>query len=40
VEDNSGVGVHVVTEDITRDSLKDIIIVYKKGVFVFKQERK
>ncbi|MDB5262117.1 MAG: hypothetical protein JWQ14_1398, partial [Adhaeribacter sp.] len=40
IDDNSGAGVHVVTEDITHDGLIDIIIANKKGVFVFKQERK
>jgi hypothetical protein len=40
IDDNSGVGVHVVTQDITRDGLTDIIVANKKGVFVFKQARK
>lgn len=40
IDDNSGVGVHVVTEDITKDGWIDIIIANKKGVFVFEQERK
>ena len=40
IDNNSGAGVHVVTEDITGDGLLDIIIANKKGVFVFEQERK
>jgi hypothetical protein len=40
IDDNSGAGVHVVTEDITRDGLIDVIVANKKGVFVFTQERK
>jgi hypothetical protein len=40
IDNNSGVGVHVIAEDITRDGLIDIVIGNKKGVFVFKQERK
>ncbi len=37
IDDLSGVGVHVVTEDINKDALVDIIIANKKGVFVFEQ---
>lgn len=40
IDDDSGVGVHVVAEDITGDGLIDVIISNKKGVFVFEQERK
>lgn len=40
IDDDSGVGVHLVAEDITKDNLVDIIIANKKGVFVFEQERK
>ncbi|WP_247236554.1 VCBS repeat-containing protein [Telluribacter sp. SYSU D00476] len=40
IDDSSGVGVHVVAEDITKDGLIDIVIANKKGVFVFVQERK
>ncbi|MDQ4139321.1 MAG: VCBS repeat-containing protein, partial [Bacteroidota bacterium] len=40
IDDSSGVGVHVVTQDINQDKLTDIIVANKKGVFVFKQERK
>lgn len=39
IDDDSGVGVHVVTEDITGDGLVDIIVGNKKGVFVFEQRR-
>src|SRR5690554_2578608 len=39
IDDNSGVGVHLVVEDITGDGLLDVIIANKKGVFVFEQER-
>ncbi|MGY6744333.1 MAG: FG-GAP repeat domain-containing protein [Cecembia sp.] len=39
IDDDSGVGVHVVTEDITGDGLVDIIVANKKGVFVFEQRR-
>jgi hypothetical protein len=40
IDDDSGVGVHVVTQDITGDGWIDIIIANKKGVFVFEQQRK
>ncbi len=40
IDDNSGVGVHLVAEDFTRDGLIDIVIANKKGVFFFTQERK
>lgn len=40
IDNDSGVGVHVVAEDISRDGRKDIVIANKKGVFVFLQERK
>lgn len=40
IDDDSGVGVHLVVEDITGDGLLDIIIANKKGVFVFEQERR
>lgn len=39
VDDDSGVGVHVITQDITGDDLIDIIVANKKGVFVFEQQR-
>jgi hypothetical protein len=37
IDDDSGVGVHVVTEDITKNGLVDIIVGNKKGVFFFEQ---
>lgn len=40
IDDNSGVGVHVITQDINGNGLIDIIVANKKGVFVFEQERK
>ena len=40
IDDDSGVGVHVITEDITKDGLLDIIVANKKGVFVFEQEKR
>lgn len=39
IDDNSGVGVHLVVEDITNDGLLDIVVANKKGVFVFEQEK-
>jgi hypothetical protein len=38
IDNNSGVGLHVIVEDITKDNKKDIVIANKKGVFIFKQE--
>lgn len=35
IDADSGVGVHVVTQDINQDKLTDIIVANKKGVFVF-----
>lgn len=40
VDNDSGVGVDLVVEDITGDGLLDIIVANKKGVFVFEQQRK
>lgn len=37
IDDNSGVGLQVVTQDITRDKLLDLIVANKKGVFFFEQ---
>lgn len=39
IDDNSGVGLHVVVQDINKDKLQDIIIGNKKGVFVFGQQK-
>ncbi|GEO05285.1 hypothetical protein AAE02nite_29490 [Adhaeribacter aerolatus] len=40
IDDNSGVGVHVVTQDMNHDKLTDIIVANKKGIFVFTQAKK
>lgn len=37
IDDNSGVGLHVVARDITGDERVDIITANKKGVFLFEQ---
>lgn len=37
IDDNSGVGLNVVAEDITKDGLTDVVIANKKGIFVFEQ---
>ncbi len=37
IDDNSGVGLHVVTQDMNKDKLVDIVIGNKKGVFIFEQ---
>ena len=39
VDDDSGVGVQVVAEDVTKDGSMDIVVANKKGVFVFEQQR-
>jgi len=40
IDDNSGIGLSFVVEDINNDKLPDIIISNKKGVFFFEQARK
>jgi hypothetical protein len=40
IDDDSGAGVHLITEDINQDQLLDIVVANKKGVFVFIQQRK
>jgi hypothetical protein len=40
VDDNSGVGLQVIVEDINKDHLPDIIVANKKGVFFFEQLRR
>ncbi len=40
IDNNSGVGLHVVTEDINNDRLPDIVVANKKGVHVFLQQKK
>lgn len=37
IDDNSGSGLQVVTQDMNKDKLTDIVIGNKKGVFVFEQ---
>ncbi|MEO6290665.1 MAG: VCBS repeat-containing protein [Ginsengibacter sp.] len=37
IDDNSGAGLHVVTQDMNKDKLVDIVISNKKGVFIFEQ---
>lgn len=37
IDNNSGVGLQVVAQDITNDNLVDIVIANKKGVFLFEQ---
>ncbi|MBX3256294.1 MAG: VCBS repeat-containing protein [Chitinophagaceae bacterium] len=39
VDNNSGAGLNLVVQDITKDKLADIIIGNKKGVFIFEQIR-
>jgi VCBS repeat protein/FG-GAP repeat protein len=39
IDDNSGIGLSFVVEDINKDQLPDIIISNKKGVFFFEQIR-
>ena len=38
IDDNSGVGLQVITEDMNEDGKPDIVISNKKGVFYFEQE--
>jgi hypothetical protein len=40
IDNNSGSGLNMVTEDITKDGLIDVIISNKKGVFLFENEMK
>lgn len=40
IDDDSGVGLNVVAEDITKDGLVDVVIANKKGIFVFEQVKK
>lgn len=35
IDDDSGAGLNIVTQDITKDGLIDIVIANKKGVFLF-----
>ncbi|MEO5683262.1 MAG: FG-GAP-like repeat-containing protein [Chitinophagaceae bacterium] len=38
IDDNSGVGLQVLVQDINQDKRVDIIVANKKGVFVFEQQ--
>jgi hypothetical protein len=40
IDNNSGSGLNLVAEDITKDGLIDIVISNKKGVFVFENQMK
>ncbi|RIW18679.1 VCBS repeat-containing protein [Algoriphagus lacus] len=40
IDDDSGVGLNVVAEDINKDGLTDVVIANKKGIFVFEQKKK
>jgi hypothetical protein len=37
IDDNSGVGLQVITKDMNQDGLMDIVVANKKGVFFFEQ---
>ena len=37
IDDDSGVGLNVVAEDINNDGLTDVVLANKKGIFVFEQ---
>jgi hypothetical protein len=39
IDDDSGVGLHVVVQDVNKDKRKDIVISNKKGVFYFENTR-
>lgn len=39
IDDNSGVGLQVLVQDLNKDGLPDIIVANKKGVFFFEQRR-
>ncbi|HXH99959.1 MAG TPA: VCBS repeat-containing protein [Sphingobacteriaceae bacterium] len=40
IDNNSGAGLNIVTQDITKDGLTDIIVANKKGVFLFERIKK
>jgi FG-GAP repeat len=39
IDDNSGVGLQVLVQDMNGDGLPDIVVANKKGVFLFEQRR-
>lgn len=39
IDDDSGVGLNVVAEDINKDGLTDVVIANKRGIFVFHQSK-
>lgn len=39
IDDDSGVGLNVVAEDINQDGLVDVVVANKKGIFIFHQLR-
>lgn len=39
IDDNSGVGLQVLVQDINKDGLADIVVANKKGVFFFEQKK-
>jgi hypothetical protein len=39
IDDNSGVGLQVVVQDMNKDGLADIVVANKKGVFFFEQKK-
>lgn len=40
IDDDSGAGLHVVTEDMNKNGLRDIVVANKKGVYYFEQLKK
>lgn len=40
IDDDSGVGLNVVAEDINKDGLTDVVIANKRGIFVFERVKK
>jgi hypothetical protein len=39
IDNDSGVGLQVLVQDMNKDALPDIIVANKKGVFFFEQKR-
>ena len=39
IDNNSGAGLQVVTTDMNKDKLVDIVVSNKKGVYIFEQVR-